>query len=317
MRALAEGASEESDLLTGAEMATDATLFPFVSPCSSRRTALHCTLLVAAPRGSVNLSPLVFIPVPWSSLLDCFERSFLSPPCFEPVCCTPLSFRQRGYHPDPTLVLHCHCSKPYSLECWARAAWMRGKLQRYVTSLEWNARYPLYRALVNSRQAVEFLMYLGSAFVPQGHFLYVAVRTGVYVTRLARMAQREPTSFGLPFFFFIDTEDQGHVLVLKCRFCIEHGLSRTSCAERLARVLQRMCRALGAPQHECGYRYEQPGARLDVYRHDRAVERFHRYGLPLDRHLAFYPYFYLTRRLEDETDDDDLSEDSSWADDDE
>lgn len=106
------------------------------------------------------------------------------------------------------------------------------------------------------------------------------------------------------------------MLVLKCRFCVEHGLSRTSCAERLARVLQRMCRALGASQHECGYRYEQPGGRLDVYRHDRGVERFHRYGLPLGRNLAFYPYFYLTRRLEDDTDDD-LSEDSSWADEDE
>lgn len=80
---------------------------------------------------------------------------------------------------------------------------MRGKLQRYVASLEWNARYPMYRALVNSRQAVEYLMYLGSAFVPQGHFMYVAVRTAIYATRLARLAQREPTSFGLPFSFLL------------------------------------------------------------------------------------------------------------------
>lgn len=298
-------------VVAGVEMALDATSFPFVDLCSTRRESLHCTLLVAAPRGVVNLVPLVHLPIPWSSLLDSYDRRVLCPPCFEPTCSTPLAFRNRGYTGDTMLVLHCHCSRPYSLQCWARSAWLRGILQSYVAALEWNARYPMYRAIVNSRLAGEFMMYLGSAFTPQGHFLYVAVRTSVHVMRLARQAQAEPTSFGLPFLFFLDPRGRNNTIVLKCRWCVENGQSWSSCAERTARVLQRMCRHNGAEQQDCGYQYGSERAHVDVYRHDRSVERYHRYGLPIQQWRAFYPYFYITRHF-DSSSEDDASDDSGW-----
>lgn len=297
-------------VVAGAEMALDATSFPFVGLCSTLRASLHCTLLVAAPRGVVNLVPLANIPIPWSSLLDSYERHMLTPPCFEPTCNTPLCFRRRGYTGDMMLVLHCHCSRPYSLQCWARSAWLRGLLQRYVAAMEWNARYPMYRSLVNSRLAGNLMMYLGSAFTVRGHFIYVAVCTSVHVARLARQAQAEPTSFGLPFQFFIDASGRNNTIVLKCRWCVEHGQSWTGCAERTARVLQRMCCHIGAEQQDCGYQYGN-SRHTDVYRHDRSIERFHRYGLPIAQWRAFYPYFYVSRHF-DSSSEDDASDDSGW-----
>lgn len=301
----------ELAMLGGAEMALDATSFPFVTLCSTQRGNLHCTHLVAAPRGAVNMVPLGHVPIPWSSLLGSFERHVLTPPCFQPTCNTPVCFRSRGYGGDSMLVLHCHCSNPYSLQCWARSAWLRTLIQRYVASMEWNARFPMYRGVVNSRLATEYMMYLGSAFVPQGHFIYVAVRTAVHVARLARVAQDEPTSFGLPFLFFIDTTGRNNTLVLKCRLCVEHGQSWTGCAERTARVLQRMCRAIGAEHEECGYQYGGERSHTDVYRHDRAVERYHRYNIPIPQYRAFYPYFYITRHF-DSSSEEEVSEDSDF-----
>lgn len=256
--------------------------------------------------------PLGYLPIPWSSLLENYERFALSPPCFEPTCCTPLSFRGRGYTGDMMLVLHCHCSKPYSLECWARSAWLRSILQPYVAAMEFNAGYPMYRGVVNSRVAGDWLMYLGSAMTPRGHFLYVSLSCEVYAARLIRATHQETASFGLPFMFFLDATGRNCTLVLKCRWCVQYGQSWTACAERTGRVLARMCRFLGATHHECGYRYgamDRSGG-IDVYRHDRDVERYHRYNIPLRPYRSFYPYFYISRRFDSSSSSSDTDSDS-------
>lgn len=260
--------------------------------------------------------PLGYVPIPWSSLLDSCERHLLTPPCFQPVCCTPLSFRGRGYTGDPMMVLHCHCNKPYSLECWARAAWLRSILHRYVGSMNFNSLVPMYRGLVNSRLAGDWLMYLGSSMACGGHFIYVSLSCEVYMARLVRAVHQEPTRFGLPFMFFLDATGRNNTIILKCRWCVEFGQSWTACADRLARVLQRMCRFLGATHHECGYQYgamERSGG-FDVYRHDRDVERYHRYGIPIRDYRAFYPYFYISRRFDSPSSSDTEESDDSGVD---
>ncbi|ART33381.1 E4-1 [Deer mastadenovirus B] len=128
---------------------------------------------------------MVHWPIPWKALLPA-EDSHLIPFLRDYCISFVIPGKRRSYyiHGDEWLYIHCHCTKPKSLQCKSAGVYFQNLVKRCVHGAQFDKVYWFFRRELSKLSSV-FLNYVGSVYVNNVHLIYFnssfMIQNGSYV----------------------------------------------------------------------------------------------------------------------------------------
>ncbi|AEK98471.1 E4 34K [Titi monkey adenovirus ECC-2011] len=213
---------------------------PAQGECFARRcdtNTLHDVITVRSVPSSVMFTVYLEWPAPFHFFLSPYEQHLMRQ--YMHVCACPATLvivHCRMIRGSEVWMLHCHCSRPGSLQCRAGAVLLRRWFYLLVVGSLVNLRIPWYRPWVNDHMPKE-MMYVGSVYVRGLHLIYINVRYDEHAEHLIRTV-----NFGLSAFHY---GVMNNMLVLVCSYCrTGEEIRFRCCARRTRRLLARSVREL-------------------------------------------------------------------------
>lgn len=194
---------------------------------------------VSAVRGNVGCSGFaVFMewPVPWHMVLTSYEWHLMKTYMKVCISCATIDLRRSSViHGNEVWTLHCHCSKPDSMQCKAGGILLATWFHRVVYGAALNMRCLWYREVVNYRMPKE-VMFVGSVYIRGRHLIYINVRYDVHAQLVKEMVSWGwcQHAYGI----------MNNMLVLCCTYCADLSERRMRCCAKRTRRL--MCLAVKA-----------------------------------------------------------------------
>lgn len=188
---------------------------------------------VTGSRFTVCFVPYLELPLPWDFILTDLERFYFKH--FFKSCGATLTIDERKsccYHGQEFWDVHCHCEKPWSLQCQAGAKVTRGVCRLAIQGGFYNALFPFYRYVANYHQ-LRAVRYVGSLFVHGVHLIYL---------HMNRESDLKYINYNLLGPYKVIDCTLNTWLVLKCTSCkrLNERQARV-CARRTRLIIKKIC----------------------------------------------------------------------------
>lgn len=203
---------------------------------------MHDVSAVRGMAGCVGFTVFMEWPVPWDMILTSYEWHMMK--TFMNVCvsCATIDLRRSSViHGNEVWTIHCHCSRPGSLQCKAGGILLATWFHRVVYGASINQRCIWYREVVNYGMPKE-VMYVGSVVCRGRHLIYLNVRYDVHAEIARAMVSWGwcQHAYGV----------MNNLIVLCCIYCADLSEIRLRCcAKRTRRLMRRAVRAIMSRSH--------------------------------------------------------------------
>lgn len=178
-------------------------------------------------------------PVLWDMVLTRWEMYVMRTYMNVCVCCATMDVESRQLvHGYERWILHCHCSRPGSLQCRAGAVVLARWFKMLVYGAMINQRCLWYREVVNYNLPKE-VCYVGSVFVRGRHLIYLKIMYDGHIQLvLGHMSFGwSALSYGI----------LNNLLVLGCSYCKDLSeIQMRCCARRTRSLMLRAVRIIGS-----------------------------------------------------------------------
>lgn len=238
----------------------------------------HVVATVRSVPGLVNFIVDCELPIPIRKLFPDHEKWILN---FLDYCPAPLNLtnpQRKFVCGQERWSVHCHCAKPFSLQCIAGAVIVQRAIQIYIRGAGFNAKYLLYREICNYNCS-DCLAYIGSIMYRGTHFIYIKIKfDDMYVTLRKMVAFGNHVSICSIF---------GNYIILECKRCkILSTMNVQHCAYRSRKKLVNCYKAIHSTK-----RWKLISSQSRERFRQSCFKKFCRFKLPINvKHPKWFPF---------------------------
>lgn len=238
----------------------------------------HVVATVRSVPGLVNFIIDFELPIPIVKLFPAHEKWILN---FLNYCSAPLNIvnpKRQFVCGQERWAVHCHCAKPFSLQCLSGAVIIQRVLKNYIRGAGFNAKYLMYREICNYNCS-DSLAYVGSVMYRGIHFIHLKIRhDDMYIT-VRRMVDFG-NHVGICSIF-------GNYVIIECKKCTAMNYDNVQqCAYRTRRKIINCYKALySAKRWKLVNNQEQ-----ERYKQS-CLKKFCKYKVPINiKHKKWFPF---------------------------
>lgn len=226
----------------------------------------HQTCFVKGSRNSILFADNGEIVIPWDMIFDDYSQHLLW--VFEIGCISPaILYRKTNFLAGVEMyAVHCHCSKPGSLECMAQAALIRMILRKFIKCADYDCTFLQYRLVVNYNLPA-IAWYHASCFFDGLHLIYLKVKKLSHCKYIVRKV-----NLGL----FAVVTCNTNSIILVCKSCKSRQEIMVKCCMRRTRKILKKC--VKVVEDKLGKQL-QPSKKEKA--RQRMIKQFFRYNIPI------------------------------------
>lgn len=238
----------------------------------------HVVATVRSVPGLVNFIIDCELPIPLRKLFPSHEKWILNLLDYCPAPLNLINPQRKFVCGQERWAVHCHCFKPFSLQCLAGGALVSKVLKNYIYGARFNAKFLMYREICNYNCS-DSLAYIGSIMYKKTHFIYLKVRhDDMYL--LLRKNVRFGNHVGVCSIF-------GNYIIITCKKCHNINYNNVqSCAYRTRKKIVQCYKTLYVAK-----KWKLVSAQSQESYRQSCLKKFCKYKIPINiKHPKWFPF---------------------------